>query len=319
MSSSAMPKIIYFGMFGPLSRLPFAALCQAGADLRAVIVPPREAGPARAAAPSVRALLPPADRIPRPPTSAALLGRTIVDLAWERGLPALEVARFDAAALAALGRYAPDLLVVSCFPLRFPVALLALPPLGTLNLHPALLPRGRGPDPLFWAFRASDPAQAGAGGITAHLMAGGLDSGPIIMQDRVPLSDGMSGGELELQLAARGAALLTEAVAAVTTGTAQPRPQDEALATSFPPPTLADFTLTTTSSARWAFNFLRGTAGAGVPHTLVVGARRWHILMARGYEPAATLAAPFLEDDAGETLRVRCVPGVLEVVARSLT
>lgn len=311
------PAIIYFGMFGPLSRLPFAALCAAEGDLRAVVVPPRERGTAFAGMPGVRELVPPADWSPRPVTGATLMGRTIVDLAWERGLPVLELARFDPATLTILGRYAPDLLAVSCFPLRFPPALLALPPLGTLNLHPTLLPRGRGPDPLFWAFRVSDPEQAGAGGITVHLMDGGLDSGPIVRQGRVPLTDGLRGDELELRLAARGATLLAEAVAAVATGTAQPRPQDEARATSFPLPMVTDFTITPAGSARWAFNFLRGTAGAGVPHILVVGARRWQVLMARGYEPTASLAAPFCEE--GERLRVRCTSGVLEVIARPLT
>ena len=75
----------------------------------------------------------------------------------------LEVGRLAGAALAAIGQYAPDLIAVSCFPFVFPPALLALPPLGVLNLHPALLPRGRGPDPLFWAFREHWPGAGGAG------------------------------------------------------------------------------------------------------------------------------------------------------------
>lgn len=303
-------------MFGALSRFPFAALAAGAVDLRAVIVPARTSQAVLSAAPAVRELRPPADPSPRPASLAALLARSIVELAWERGIPVYEVARFDAAALATIAAHAPDLLAVSCFPLRFPRALLALPPLGVLNVHPALLPRGRGPGPLFWAFRERDPERAGAGGVTVHLMDDGLDSGPIVAQERVPLTDSMGGGELELQLAARGAALLGKAVAALAQGSATPRPQDEALATVYPAPVVADFSFGPDAPARWLFNFVRGTAGMGGPHVLIIGARRWQILAARGFDPVATLPVPFAEE--GETLRVRCAPGIFVALARPL-
>ena len=315
METGRAPRVIYCGMFGALSRLPFDALAAGAVDLRAVIVPPRtpQASPPPRA---VRALRPPADWSPCPASLAASLARTIVELAWARGIPVYEVARFDAAALATIAAHAPDLIAVSCFPLRFPPALLALPPLGVLNVHPALLPRGRGPDPLFWAFRERDPERAGAGGITVHLMDGGLDSGPIVAQDAVPLPDGVGGGELEFQLAARGAALLVEAVVAITEGRAAPRPQEEALATTYPAPTAADCSFGPDAPARWLFNFVRGTAGAGWPHILIVGARRWQILAARAYDPDTTL--PTQVEEEGDTLRVRCAPGVLVARARPL-
>jgi len=316
MDSGRAPRVVYCGMFGALSRLPFAALAAGAVDLRAVIVPPRTPQAVLSAAPAVRELRPPADWSPRPASLAALLARTIVELAWVRGIPVYEVARFDAVAVATIAAHTPDLLAVSCFPLRFPRALLALPPLGVLNVHPALLPRGRGPDPLFWAFRERDPERAGAGGITVHLMDAGLDSGPIVAQERVPLTDGIGGGELELQLAARGATLLAGAVAALADGHATPRPQDEALATSFPAPVAADCSFGPDAPARWLFNFVRGTAGAGWPHVLIVGARRWQVLAARSYDPAATLPTAVQED--GELLRVHCAPGVFTALARPL-
>lgn len=302
MAARPSPRIVYCGMFGPLSRLPLAALLERGTDLRAVVVPGEAGGP------SVRALMPPADWVARPPTLAALLGRTIVDLAWERGLPVLAINRFDGVAIDALMASSPDLLAVSCFPLRFPQRLLDLPPLGVLNLHPALLPRGRGPDPLFWAFREPDAARSGAGGVTIHLMDGGLDSGPIVAQERIALADGMTEGELTLQLAARGATLLGEASDALAAGTVHPRPQDGALATTFPPPAADDFVVTPDGSARWLFNCLRGIGGRGVPVSLIVGERCWRVRAALGYEPEAALSESYRLD--GATLRVRCAPGV---------
>ena len=299
------PRIVYCGMFGTLSRVPLAALLDAGYDIRAVIVP---AAPDE---PSVQPLTPPADWTARPASFAALLRRTIVDLAWERAIPVLAVSDLGMDASAAIATHAPDLLAVSCFPQRFPARLLALPPLGVLNLHPALLPRGRGPDPLFWAFREPDPERAGAGGVTIHLMDRGLDSGPIVAQGRVLLTDGMSASELELHSAALGATLLVAAIGALAAGTAEIVPQDEALATTYPPPGEADFLIRPDQPARWVFNCLRGLVGQGPPARLVLGARRWPVRAVLAYDPAGALPQPYLEE--GGTLQVRCAPGVLTV------
>src|SRR3954452_8016436 len=176
MQPARSPRIVYCGMFGQLSRAPLAALLDAGFDVRAVVVPPAAVSTDPTGQVAVRQLTPPPDWSARPVSFAALLRRTIVDLAWERGLPVLEVGRWSGAALVTIGQYAPELIAVSCFPFVFPPPLLALPPLGVLNVHPALLPHGRGPDPLFWAFREHRPGLAGQGGVTVHLMDRGLDS-----------------------------------------------------------------------------------------------------------------------------------------------
>ncbi len=308
------PRLIYCGMFGALSRVPLMAVLDAGYDVRAVVVPATEAAP-----PSARRLLPPTGWSARPASFAALLSRTIVDEAWARDIPVLAIGRFDRAAVDALAAFAPELLAVSCFPLRFPAPLLALPTRGVLNLHPALLPRGRGPDPLFWAFREAEPERAGQGGVTVHLMARELDAGPIVTQGRLELSDGMRESELELRVAALGAELLVRAIRALADGTARPLPQDERQATAYPLPGPADFVVTPERSARWAFNFLRGIAGRGRPLRVVVAGRAWRVRAALGYEPTRRLAVPFVEESAGDgagggsTLLVRCEPGVLRL------
>lgn len=304
MTGDGGPRIIYCGMFGALSRVPLAALLAAGVGVRAVVVPGEARGGRDGA---VQPLTPPPGWAARPSGPTAALHRTIVELAWERGIPALAVDRLDGAAVAALAAFAPDLIAVSCFPARFPPALLALPPLGCLNLHPAPLPRGRGPAPLFWAFREGWER----GGVTVHLLDEGLDSGPIVARADVALSDGLTGAELELRCAALGAELLGAAVRDLAASAASPTPQDEARATSQPWPRAADFIVTLERPARWAFNFIRGTAGWGHPHLLAVGDERFVVHAARGYDPAARLDAPIARD--GDLLRVQCAPGVLTV------
>jgi methionyl-tRNA formyltransferase len=144
----------------------------------------------------------------------------------------------------------------------------------------------------------------------------GLDSGPIVAQGRLELADGMRESELELHAAVLGAELLVGAIRDLAGGRARPVTQDEALATTYPLPAADDFTITPDRPARWAFNFVRGTAGRGIPHRLVVGDRQWLVRAARGYDPDATLGAPYGED--GATVRVQCAPGILTVTASAL-
>jgi methionyl-tRNA formyltransferase len=79
----------------------------------------------------------------------------------------------------------PDLALCWGYPWRIPQAALDVPPLGSVNCHPALLPRHRGPIPLAWAFRDGD----GQFGVTWHRMDAQLDTGAILAQATVPMED----------------------------------------------------------------------------------------------------------------------------------
>jgi methionyl-tRNA formyltransferase len=80
-----------------------------------------------------------------------------------------------------------DLDVVLCwgFNWKLPQEALDVPRLGSVNNHPALLPRHRGPYPLAWTFREGDPVF----GSTWHRMDAEFDTGPILAQSSVPIED----------------------------------------------------------------------------------------------------------------------------------
>jgi len=80
-----------------------------------------------------------------------------------------------------------DLDVVLCwgFNWKLPQEALDVPRLGSVNNHPALLPRHRGPYPFAWAFREGDEVF----GSTWHRMDAEYDTGPILAQSSVPLED----------------------------------------------------------------------------------------------------------------------------------
>jgi methionyl-tRNA formyltransferase len=81
--------------------------------------------------------------------------------------------------------YEPDLLVCWGFPWKIPAAALVVPRLGSINHHPALLPRHRGPVPLAWAIRDG----LGEWGSTWHYMDAELDTGNLLSQASLPIDD----------------------------------------------------------------------------------------------------------------------------------
>lgn len=81
--------------------------------------------------------------------------------------------------------YEPDLAVCWGYPWRIPLAALDVPRLGSINNHPAFLPRHRGPIPVSWAIRAGDKSY----GVTWHRMDADLDTGAILAQTSVPALD----------------------------------------------------------------------------------------------------------------------------------
>jgi methionyl-tRNA formyltransferase len=124
----------------------------------------------------------------------------------------------------------PDLICVATFPRLIPPEIIAMAPLGAINVHPSLLPRHRGPLPLFWTYHADDRAS----GVTVHHLDGSFDSGDIILQEAFPLPRAYPVAKLDGDVAHRGASLLRAAVEALAGGRAARTAQDERAATYAP-------------------------------------------------------------------------------------
>jgi methionyl-tRNA formyltransferase len=146
-------------------------------------------------------------------------------LARELGAPFLEARYKDHTTLAQVLRAArPDLVVVAGMGWLLDAAALAVPRLGTLNVHPTLLPAYRGAEPFFWQLFDG----VAESGVTVHLVDPAEDHGPILRQRPFPLPPGTSlSGFLSLAVAT-GPPLLLEAIDGLLGGTIQPVPQPEA-------------------------------------------------------------------------------------------
>ncbi len=119
--------------------------------------------------------------------------------------------RFDLFALASYGRI-------------LPASLLALPRVGSLNVHPSLLPKYRGATPIQSAIAAGETET----GVSIMLMDAGLDTGDVVLQQRVAIEPGETYGELHDRLARAGAELLAQAIDLVRAWTARATAADRA-------------------------------------------------------------------------------------------
>lgn len=149
----------------------------------------------------------------------------------------------------------PDLFCIASFPHLIRPDLLAVPRLGTLNVHPSLLPRHRGPDPLFWAY-FDDDRETGA---TIHWVDDRVDAGDVAARVRIPIERGRPVTELYAELAPLAARALAQTVDAIADGTAARTPQDEALASREPRALPDRFAVELASwPAERVWHFLRG-------------------------------------------------------------
>lgn len=125
--------------------------------------------------------------------------------------------------IAALAAYSADLYIVAAFGQILPQAVLDLPRYGTLNIHASLLPRYRGVSPISEAILQGDVET----GITIMLIDAGVDTGPILLQQPIPITRHDTTGSLTERLANVGAEALLEALPLWISGELTPQPQDE--------------------------------------------------------------------------------------------
>ena len=177
---------------------------------------------------------------------AAVSATPVARRARELGLTLLQPERLrDPDAVAAIGALKPALGVLADYGKIVPPAILDLPGLGILNVHPSLLPRWRGAAPIPATISAGD----GETGVTLIRMDAGLDTGPIVAVQRWLLDGTETGPDLEARAATTGAALLLRTLDPWISGAVAPRPQGDLGVTLTRPLRRADGFIDTSRSA----------------------------------------------------------------------
>jgi methionyl-tRNA formyltransferase len=125
---------------------------------------------------------------------------------------------------------APDCMVVVGYGQIIPQSIIDIPPLGIINVHASLLPKYRGAAPIQWAIATGETVT----GVTTMRIDAGLDTGAMLLDWSTPIGPEETAVELGERLAIAGADLLMETLDGLKSGSIQPRPQDDSLASLAP-------------------------------------------------------------------------------------
>ena len=195
-----------------------------------------------------------------------------------------------------LERLTPDVIVVAAFGQLLPQTVLDIPPCGTINLHPSLLPKYRGAAPIQWALINGETET----GVTLMLLDAGEDTGDIISTARIQIRDDDNAFTLTEQLAQLGANQLVQLLSGMPRGVPPPStPQNNAQATHAPRLTKEIGHIDWEQSATAIYNLVRGTAIWPGAYTFLRDDLRLKIISCQPL--SQTLATP---------------PGTLEIVEK---
>jgi methionyl-tRNA formyltransferase len=273
------PRILLFGIRCRFTERVLQCLIGHGAGIAGIVVP----GP-----PGTIGLR----RVPVAQRVIPLAGQAGSVLSGSAGVPVFHAGSMRSLTSSdVLRSLAPDVIVVACYPRLIPAPVRAAARVAALNIHPSLLPQGRGPDPLFWTLRRGN----GRAGVTVHELTDTYDAGPILVQQSFRYPDAISEDRLELLAAEIGARLALHAIHQLVDGSATSHEQDDALASSEPSPAADDYVIDTNRPARHAFNFIRGVAGRATSVTIRTPQRDVNVETALAYSNHGSL--PRTTDD----------------------
>ena len=230
-------------------------------------------------------------------------------VAADAGIPVLQPERLtDPPFGDTLAALRPDLGVVAAYGKILPEWLIAIPPLGLINVHASLLPKYRGAAPIQRAVMAGETET----GVTIMRIVKELDAGPTFARVVRPIPEDATSADVGRDLAQAGASLLVAVVEALAAGTALEEPQDERLATFAPKITREESLVRWERPAREIHDQVRGLAPWPHAWTRVEGSRVLVIRTAVEDEGGGAAAGEVLEA-SGDVLRVAAGRGCLRL------
>jgi methionyl-tRNA formyltransferase len=232
----------------------------------------------------------------------------VKEAALRHALPVLQPTSMkDPAFAAQLRALAPDLAVVVAFRI-LPRDVFTIPAKGTFNLHSSLLPKYRGAAPINWAVMNGDHET----GVTTFLLDDAVDTGNMLLQEKVPIGPEEDAGIVHDRLAEVGARLVVESVRGIESGSIVPRPQENQAATPAPKIFREQCRIDWNSPASSIHNFIRGLSPHPAAWTMH-GGRLLKIYKTRILpDPAST--PPGSLHATTNTLTVSAADGLLDIL-----
>jgi len=215
----------------------------------------------------------------------------------------------DLAFLEGLRALKPEVIVVVAFGRILPPAILDLPPHGCINLHASLLPKYRGAAPIQWAIINGEQET----GVTTMRLDPGMDTGDILLQERMPILPEDTAGSLSVRLAERGADLMIRTLNGLESGEIIPVPQDHAQATLAPILEKEAGKIDWTQPAAHILNRIRGLSPWPGAYTLYQN-QRWSLWKADLGDPTAGGPPGTIQKTGREGISVATGQGLLEIL-----
>jgi methionyl-tRNA formyltransferase len=201
-------KLVYMGT-PQFAVLPLLSLIDAGHEIVAVVT-----------------------RIDKPAGRGRTLAAPAVkQAALARGLTVYQPKRVrEPEFIETLRTLGPEAIVVAAYGQILPTEILTLPKYGCINIHASLLPRYRGAAPITWAIVRGETEA----GNTIMQMDAGMDTGAMLLQERIPIDPKDTAGTLTEKLSKQGAKMIVAALPVIAAGTLTPTAQDSSQATLAP-------------------------------------------------------------------------------------
>ena len=216
------------------------------------------------------------------------------------GLPVFQPAKVREAA-DMLEQTPADVIVVAAFGQLIPSRILHMKKFGCVNVHASLLPKYRGAAPIQWAVIDGEKES----GVTIMQMDEGLDTGDVLVCEKMPVDPEETSGELFDRVTAVGARVLCETIPAIAAGTLKPQKQDHENATLAPmlDKAMAEFKLS--ESAAHIHNWVRGMNPWPGAWFMTAGGKKVKVMECRvapsnGEAPGTVLATKPLTVACGE-------------------
>lgn len=249
-------KIIYFGSDSSFSLIPFLSLINSKHELSAFVYDDVNAD------------------------FNVIKTDSIQAVALKNSIPLIKVCSSHTNTVKKLQSYQADVILVSCYARLIPESITSTVKKGCFNLHPSLLPKFRGPIPLFWQFQQG----ADEFGVSIHRLSNEFDRGNIVAQEIVAIDDGVSQHEANVTLSSSAGELVLKLLNDIENNCITEKVQDNKLASYQSYPAKSDFNLSTSWTAKRIFNFISAYKGQSAEFLCEVNGRNVYLVDVFSYQ-----------------------------------
>lgn len=238
-----------------------------------------------------------------------LIESAVKKYAVAKGIPVLQPPNLKAPAfIEELRSYRADLQIVVAFRM-LPEVVWAMPSIGTFNLHGSLLPKYRGAAPINWAIIRGEQET----GVTTFFIQKEIDTGDIILQERLPIGPNETAGGLHDRMMCLGANTVLKTVQMITTGGVTPVLQDHQAATSAPKLFKENCQINFNQKTQTVHNFIRGLSPYPAAWADVNG-QSWKILKSNMVLADHDYSPGTLITEESSHLRIATTDGYIDIL-----